>query len=244
MGKELEAYKNTPEGAFWEKAGELIKEDKEGYPAIEDGRLLRKELVQALRIENPCFTLQEIGNRAGITREAVRLILKGSDLETKSGNFGKKTIKVCETCNRIYRSISPESKYCSRGCYYKDRRVIVDCLECGKPMEKLISSVLLYPGYEDKYTNRGCFCNRSCSSIYNTRKGIIGFTEGHTITVGPEARKASSKSRRETTRLKGDLIEALKEESPNTKVRELAKRTKMSSKSIYRLLKSRDLPTK
>ena len=170
MGKELEAYKNTPEGAFWEKAGELIKEGQEGYPAIEDDRLLRKELVQALRIENPCFTLQEIGNRAGITREAVRLILKGSDLETKSGNFGKKTIKVCATCGSIYRSTRPERKYCKKECFYKDKRVIVD--------------------------------------------------------------------------LKGDLIEALKEESPNTKLKELAKRTKMSSSGIYRLLKSRDLPTK
>jgi hypothetical protein len=174
MGRELESYRNTPEGAFWWKSDELIREDLEGYPPIEDEKLLRRELVQALRIENPCFTLQEIGDRAGITREAVRLILKDSDLETKGSSYGKNS-RICEVYGRLFNK-SYFSKTCSKACSKlkpKPSEVTVSCLQCGKIFKSDSSRVVIYP-YNLKMNNlhKGEFCSRRCSSLYKAKQGI------------------------------------------------------------------------
>lgn len=62
-------------------------------------------------------TMQEIAQRAGITRQAVREILERRDVEYRGGTLGR----VCERCGATfqaarYRVQKGEARFCSPRC--------------------------------------------------------------------------------------------------------------------------------
>lgn len=116
----------------------------------------RRILVGNMRKMHPDYTLQQIGEQFGISRERVRQILNLLGIETKSSDrllIGK----FCERCGTA--TISKKKTYCKQ-CQYELHHVPLICDNCGTLFWRLASGVLKYSGRENNYNHS--FCNRSC----------------------------------------------------------------------------------
>ncbi len=116
-----------------------------------------REQVKEIRIKNPCLTLEQIGERTGVSRERVRQILAEEGLPTKHqgeriGSKGRKIIS-CLNCGRP----TPNNKYCSIPCQWIYTHPLVECHQCHKLFRKAQTDILR-KGMEHKYY----FCNRKC----------------------------------------------------------------------------------
>ncbi len=61
---------------------------------------IRKSAIVVPRTQNPCLTLQEIGNRAGCSREYVRQVLVGAGQPTK--HYKVKASYICQLCAGVW----------------------------------------------------------------------------------------------------------------------------------------------
>ncbi len=106
---------------------------------------------------NRCYKLKEIKNF-----ETGRKTCRKCRSEYK-----KKHIKECEECSRAFNSHNKLSKYCSRECVAKSRRVriSVKCDNCGDSKEVTISSA-------SRVSNN--FCDQLCRNEYlkTSMKGL------------------------------------------------------------------------
>ncbi len=125
--------------------------------------LTSKGVVEA-RNENPCATLQQIGNKFGVTRERVRQILKRDGLETR--HFRQHYL--CNHCRKVIignRGLKP--KFCSRVCRSKYYDVELICDGCGKSFIRKIHNIRIalrrpMGGKEEKLW----FCGYGCHGLW------------------------------------------------------------------------------
>jgi len=115
--------------------------------------------VLKLRQNNPCFTLQTIGDIVGLTKERVRQLLKHANLNTKSF----KGISFCINCgceikgnNRLTRL------FCSKQCRYQYNEIPLYCDTCGKLFyrQKHIVAAASRKGYKHN------FCSQHCKGVH------------------------------------------------------------------------------
>ena len=118
-----------------------------------------REHVIRIRIQNPCLTLQRIGDHVGLTRERVRQILASEDCETKA----YKKIKRCFRCDKVFTA---NKKYCSSECYLKDiaeqrekNNIEVSCSYCGKMTIRYAPQLI---SVWNSGRQKQCFCSRKC----------------------------------------------------------------------------------
>ncbi len=108
-----------------------------------------RDVVIELRKINQCATLQVIGDAVGVTRERVRQILSDAGLPTAHW----KQRYLCIVCGgeikdrrRRYR----HSPFCSNECSHKYYYLTLICDMCGKPFERQVSHILMYPSRMNK----------------------------------------------------------------------------------------------
>ena len=121
-----------------------------------------RELLK-LRRNNPCYTLQQIANEFGVSRERVRQILSLHQKRTRH----LKTTKYC--CLRCGVEITKNRKYCSQKCFFEDHNILVTCDHCGKQFYRMVSAVLSYPNRPMNPRNF-IFCDKSCFGKYFGRR--------------------------------------------------------------------------
>ena len=150
--------------------------------------------IQKIRIivdEDPNITLQEIGDRLGLTRERIRQLINmnnkySSLFRYTNGMHGlpsinRKKLKehnnvnpkyLCDSCGK--RSTAAITK-CNK-CRVYENREIVTCKNCNKTVE-FIGEVARYRRANRK-TNKSKdeFCSRKCSSSYIGRHFGFGAT--------------------------------------------------------------------
>ena len=119
--------------------------------------------VVAVRLANPCLTLESIGTRFGITRERVRQILAHKGVETRH----KRLVDRYE-CLQCHESFVPKSylvkrgtpwvyTYCGRACKSVSNLVDLICIQCGGPYQRPITHL--------KRSNSR-FCTKVCFGSY------------------------------------------------------------------------------
>jgi len=129
---------------------------------ISEFRARHQELID-YRSNNPCLTLEQIGRKFGITREAVRQILARAGERTSSLNYGN---WVCSRCGkRISITDLPKRKYCPecRKILKEQLTTMLTCDYCGKLFPRRTKDVLLRIG---KRGAKHVFCSKVCQGRY------------------------------------------------------------------------------
>ena len=121
--------------------------------------------------ENPTLPYSIIADEVGVTRERVRQIAQRNGYPPRKGISKPKT---CPICGREFYTTS--NIYCSRGCYGKggQKRILLNCHQCGKPMERTPGSMRNKSG---KY-----FCNRACFGRWVAKNNSIAPNKRRPIT--------------------------------------------------------------
>lgn len=115
------------------------------------------EKVLAMRKVTPCISMQEIGEKLGITRERVRQILKSAGQPTK--HYVAR--HMCAGCGRKLQS-NNKSGYCQK-CSKERNRIPLVCDECSTLFYRTKAEVLnraKQNGYEGKV-----FCSKHCQGV-------------------------------------------------------------------------------
>ncbi len=142
--------------------------------------MINQEAVIAIRVKNPCATLENIATPLGITRERVRQILKGHGLPTTHWK-PKKPEYVCFNCGTITHR---KSSLCSPKCRHEYCNPLVECYNCGNLFRKR-QSYLKRQAIDPRYTKKRDFCSLKCNGI------IIGIEYG--FVAHPENRRGGAK---------------------------------------------------
>ena len=109
--------------------------------------------VKRTREANPCATLQQIGDKYGITRERVRQILLHDKLPTAA--IIEKRIIYCLNCGKE----TPNAKFCNQECRYAYYHIEVLCSQCSKMFSLCQSSLIV----RTKRSKTGLlFCSKQC----------------------------------------------------------------------------------
>jgi ribosomal protein S27AE len=114
----------------------------------------RRKSIAKMRKKFPCYTLQQIGNEFGISRERVRQVLNLMGEETK--NLRMITPDQCQRCGEI---VAKQRIYCGK-CQHELHNVQLVCDQCGKMFWRRVSQVLTYPKrgiYNHHFCDRDCF---------------------------------------------------------------------------------------
>ena len=126
------------------------------------------ENVVNLRRKNPCLTLQEIGEKCGITRERVRQHLKEAELPTVG--LGKKYCHYCGKHLNVgekYKSLAPNKTvsfhhYCCFSCWdiiRPGKTIMLECEVCGILFPRKESLVIIRLGRREY---QHVFCSKKC----------------------------------------------------------------------------------
>lgn len=118
-----------------------------------------RELVKEIRIKNPCATLQQIGDKVGLTRERVRQILNLGNLPTKHYHQDKRKMIACLNCGKP----TPNAKYCGFKCSKGYNQIQLVCRQCGNMFYRTKSYVMTKG---NNIHSHGDFCNKKCSGKY------------------------------------------------------------------------------
>jgi hypothetical protein len=146
--------------------------------------------VIELRRASPCATLQEIGDKVGLSRERVRQILAKEELSTNHCVVNRD----CSECGKHIRS-NNKTGMCD-DCLYKMNAIPLVCSNenCGKLFYRrkyiILRNVRRYPG---KYV----FCSKKCQGEHLSKHS--GFNSHHPVPFMP--RKTNTLSIRHLTRL-------------------------------------------
>lgn len=110
--------------------------------------------------KNPALPYSRIAGEVGVTRERVRQIARRNGYPPR---YGVLKPKVCPVCGITFHK---RNRYCSHACVYKarQRRIIIDCHQCGKKIERTPSNLRSKSG---RY-----FCSRLCYGKWE-KKGLF-----------------------------------------------------------------------
>jgi len=109
--------------------------------------------VKKTREANRCATLQQIGDKYGVTKERVRQILSREQLPTRA--IIERKIVYCLHCGKE----TPNLKFCSHECQQAYHSVEAVCSQCGR-MFSLRQSELIA---RTKHNTTGLlFCSKQC----------------------------------------------------------------------------------
>ena len=84
--------------------------------------------------------------------------------------FEGEKVKICQNCNKQYKSRKKTSKFCSKACFYigrsKRKRIWIKrkCLQCGKIFNGIPSEVK---------RNRAIFCTKKCYLEWRRKQRLI-----------------------------------------------------------------------
>ena len=112
------------------------------------------ENVIYLRRTYPEFTLEDIGDRVGVTKVRVHAILKQSGLPTKAIS---NKLHSCGYCHKLY-SKKPTRRIC-RECASSHLLATYTCDGCGNPFKRKRSLQLMKTNSQG---HKHIFCSRSC----------------------------------------------------------------------------------
>ena len=131
-----------------------------------------RDKVKEIREQHPEWTLNEIGEELGISRERVRQILRSENLETRSAKRVPKPMPPCVRCGEPvpYR----KRIYCSPNCQRPNGRTTLHCHYCNKPVE-VMSSIAKSRNSRYKFFH----CSRECRNNSRRGKSIIGYNDAH-----------------------------------------------------------------
>ena len=127
----------------------------------------KQKAIADMRRKFPCYTLQQIGNEFGLSRERVRQILNSQGEETQS--LRRVTPQQCQRCGDI---IAKNRIHCDK-CQYELHHVQVICDQCGKLFWRSVSSVLQYSFLSDN-KRQHYFCDRKCFGRWTGRNRGFG----------------------------------------------------------------------
>jgi len=114
---------------------------------------VRLNAIRARR-NNPCATLQRIGDRFGITRERVRQILKEAGKSTVSW----RPTYICQNCGKEMLGNNRQVKtFCSKKCWIDYHQVPIECEMCGEIFYVRQSIVL-----SKHKSHNPRFCSNTC----------------------------------------------------------------------------------
>ncbi len=129
-----------------------------------------RQAVVDMRQKNRCATLQQIGDKVGITRARVSQILIDECLPTRHWKLGDRF--TCLDCGRLFgfkhrkgrKEVKRLNPYC-RKCRGKHLRVTLVCSNprCGKVFERLASKIewhLKHHNHQGRY-----YCSKSCYGV-------------------------------------------------------------------------------
>jgi len=121
------------------------------------------EKLAKIRWTNPCATLQEMGDRLGVSRERIRQMLNKLELPTR--HYSEKKMVGCLECGSL---IKEGKEFCNVKCRKSYNSVLVTCSQCGKLIKRKPSMVLssksrIRKGYKGNY-----YCDRKCLGLYFT----------------------------------------------------------------------------
>lgn len=182
----------------------------------------REQSIIDTRLHNPCATLQQIGDKYGISRERVRQILYRNKVRTS--RLSTRKTYTCNHCGNQFKSSNPRM-FCSIKCYSNSRRVWLICSECGGLIHRMQSLMYRYDNPKVHRDKNTVFCNRVCQGKY------LGKHYGFPIQVNREYRKGTSYQ---------DLIPEIKVRfNLGEKANQIAKSLNIPGGTIYYLLKER-----
>ena len=112
------------------------------------------------RKKNPCLTLQQIGDKYGVSKEYIRQVLNREGLPTKHfiQNY------VCNYCEKI---LHRRKLFCNHICMRKYHDVQMICDYCGKTFTRKIHNIKI--SLRRPLGGKGqkkFFCNKSCHGKY------------------------------------------------------------------------------
>lgn len=119
---------------------------------------------------NPALSYSIIARNVGVTRERVRQIARQNGYPPRTGILKLKRCPVCGKVSNI------RNLYCSTACSYKAirKRVVVDCYQCGKSIERTPSNMRTKSGKN--------FCSRACYGKSKVKYHSIGTKNRKTLT--------------------------------------------------------------
>ena len=113
--------------------------------------------VEQARMKNPCATLEQIGQKFGVSRERIRQILQRANLPTRrfvQHNF------ICLQCGKEFTCKWPR-RFCSPECSRRYHNPSLVCSECGILFERRLKTILHNNGARG-YKGRGMWCSKQC----------------------------------------------------------------------------------
>jgi len=133
--------------------------------------------VTQLRLDNPTWTLNEIGQQVGLTRERIRQILKHNNFQTKAIN--KYPTLKCARCQKLITTPkgytlhvkpdnTPGKRYCSVYCRQFGKYDYYSCNYC----KKLIW--MSNARYKIRTTRNKTFhCSKKCNGFDLWERGLF-----------------------------------------------------------------------
>lgn len=145
----------------------------------------KRDKLARLRLQNPEATLQQLADSLGVSREAIRQMLKKLRLET----VGYREYYCCETCGVRIHGFTTKGKYaprfCSFTCLSMAHTAEVECSQC---------HTLFFISFSDLKARRRnnklglLFCSRECWGSYaGTHYGLCMHPEN--VRKGAKERK-------------------------------------------------------
>ena len=116
--------------------------------------------VKKTREANPCATLQQIGDKYGVTREWVRQILSQEGLPTAA--IIEKHLIYCLNCGK--ETSTP--KFCNLDCFSAYHHIEVVCSQCDK-LFPLRRSTLI--AHVKRNTSGLLFCSMRCQGKWASK---------------------------------------------------------------------------
>jgi hypothetical protein len=121
--------------------------------------------IAKMRHDNPCLTLQQIGNKYGISRERVRQVLAKQGTTTK--HYIKRQYSECLNCGKQ----TTNKLYCTKKCRTDYNQITLVCDNCGKSFNRKKSDIIRTSNNENYKGHQ--FCNSTCTGEYKRTHPFI-----------------------------------------------------------------------